>query len=63
MAIKKEATQKQRAIRDRDYRIRATYFSLPEGAWTIRQIAKLFEVSRMTAWYAIHGRGNNKRQA
>jgi len=57
----KELTASKRAIQDRDTRIKATYYSLPDGAWSIRKLAKLFGVSRMTVWYAIHGRNSKKR--
>ena len=57
----KEVSPKKRKAQDRDARIKATYYSLPEGAWSIRHLARLFGVSRMTAWYAIHGRNSKKK--
>lgn len=57
----KKLTMKKIEKRDRDERIRATFYSLPKGAWTIRGIARLFNVSRMTAYYAIYGRNSKKK--
>lgn len=47
------------AIRQRNYKIKATYESIP--GWTLKELAKMFEVSIPTVHYAIHGRPSKQK--
>jgi len=47
------------AIRQRNYKIKATYESIP--GWTLKELAKMFEVSLSTVYYAIHGRPSKEK--
>ena len=47
--------------RDRNEKIKAYYQGLPAGQRSMRLIAKIFKVSRMTVFYAVNGRNSKKK--
>jgi len=62
MVTTKALTKFQLAKRDRDLKIKLYYQALPPGMRSIRDIARVFSVSKSTAHYAVVGRGNKKRK-
>jgi hypothetical protein len=53
-------TKKQLLIKHRNQKIKAAWDSLPEGAWTLQELADMFKCSVSTVWYAIYGRNHKK---
>jgi len=46
---------------DRNEKIKAYYQGLPQGQRSMRLIARIFGVSRMTVFYAVNGRNSKKK--
>jgi len=55
----KRFTPGQLARRHRDMKIRATYESLPPGAYRLEELARMYGCNVSSVWYAIHGRKND----
>jgi len=49
-------TKGQLKRKHRDMKIKATWESMPEGTWKLKELASMFRCSVSTVWYAIHGR-------
>ena len=54
--VEKVLSKSKLAKRDRDLKIKLYYQGLPPGMRSIRDIAKIFKVSKSTVHFAINGR-------
>ena len=61
ISMNKPLTKFQLKKRDRDLKIKLYYQGLPLGMRSIRDIARVFGVSKSTVHYAIVGRNHKKK--